>query len=161
MTKKTRMKRLKAGDVFEFEVSPSQVAIGQVLIPGVVFYTCVFEQLLDVHYSDLPDLSSLPIALVGWTTGEEFNFGTWSLVGNQPPRLDAPKPCHKVNTPQGLAIHDFDGKFVRLVMGHDEAFYPYKQSISGRAFIEDMKAIARGDSPRNSLSVSFLQKRVC
>jgi len=105
--------RLKAGDIFSFELDASRFGVGQVVEPKPSLYITVLRNPVPRTFA-LADLDPTDILLCGRTMDALFFHGYWHVVGTLPvPESCIPRPCNKVEAHGRRWISDFYAK--RLV----------------------------------------------
>ncbi len=132
---KITWRKLKQGDLFLIPCADTKKGfLGQILIPGKIFYMQVFDRLVDSSDSVVIPADGLGTPfLIGAATDDEFHRGHWKVVGTE--RVDSfPKPYHVVNTPVGLVLRDFYGADLGTATKADELLYGFEKTVSGVVF---------------------------
>lgn len=154
MTK--RMKRVLAGDVFCFEISPQKYGCVHVLVSDIIQYIVVYEPIV-VGEVPIPEIRSMALLLAGWTSDAKIYHGDWLLLGNAPPP-SVKFPIYKVGISGETWITDVNGNALRVATSEEAAELPFKSSHSPISYEEAFKA-HHGMGPWKSYFDKLLARR--
>ena len=132
---------LKAGDVFEMTISDGRLGYGVIVIARKTLYVAILRDL----YTERPHLSNLtsaPIALVGWTMDALIYHGRWSVAYHRyPDRHDIPYPNWKVEVSGVMQTTDFAGKILRPCTADEARLLDFRSSRSPIGFQNALEAL--------------------
>ena len=138
---KRKRVKLRAGDLFELQVSDGRYGYGLVIIPGGVLYAAFFRHL----YHERPHIEAVisdEIALVGWTMDALFYHDRWIVITrDQPVPADIPFPDWKVGIQGELHATDFDGQNARPIRPEEIEFLDYRFSWSPMVYVDALEAL--------------------
>jgi hypothetical protein len=100
---------LPEGSLLAIPIDAEQFAIGQILVPGKVFYLGIDPERRSPNDND----KSLNMRLFAWTTDGEIYRKTWRLIGARPAPQTFPKPNYKFEQDGELLVETFAGDVVR------------------------------------------------
>jgi hypothetical protein len=132
--------RLKAGDVFVFDLDDDHVGVGQIVETGMVFLLTILEPAFPKNV-DLSKIDPGDILLTGWTTDAQFFHDRWQVVGNMPvPITGIPRPCSKVRIGDEFWIQDYRAAPVRKATKAEQERLDYRISSSPIAYQDAFRA---------------------
>jgi hypothetical protein len=104
--------RLKAGDIFAFDVDQDRCGLGQVIEPGAVFLTTILQKAYPRDVA-LSEVDHSDILLTGWTMDGRIRHDFWRVIGNLPVPGNIPRPCSKVRIGSEFWVQDYRAKPIR------------------------------------------------
>lgn len=128
--RRTRMRPLKTGDVFQMPTPDGRHGIGQIARGGVVMWIVVFRDL----FTELPtpqDLGASDLLLSAWTTDAFFFHGRWIVFSNYPVEEERiPRPSYIVQQDGEFFVDSFDGSSLRPASQADLKLLKYRPNIA-------------------------------
>ena len=138
---KPKGKRLKAGDVFEFDAPDGRLGYGAIIRGGGVPFVIILKSLHDMRPTQ-EVISSDEIALVGWTMDAHVYHGRWRIIGHDfPERADIPFPNFKVRIGDDFYVTDVDGKPIDKATAEERALLNYQSSRAPIAYQKAFEAL--------------------
>lgn len=150
---KRRIKKILAGDIFCFEISPEKYGYIHVILSDIIQYIVVYEPIV-TGKTPISDVTSMSPLLAGWTSDAKIYHGDWRLLGNAPtPSVEL--PIYKVSISGRTWITDVNGKALRPATPKEASELSYNTSHSPIAYEMAFKA-HHGLAPWEARFDSFL-----
>ena len=153
---------LLAGNLFAIPLSRGRHAIGQVVIPGIEVFACVYLPVLakGEEFPTTLGKSRFEAAACFLVTDIAFEDGIWPVIGAAPLYPDIPSPHFKTDTDDGADILDVHEKFVRHASAKDEQTIPYRTLVDHTIVTNVITALADGrkvDEDYEMILASFIR----
>lgn len=148
-----RKRKIRAGDVFRFEVLPNRFAYGQVVFSDILQYVVIYREIMD-GMTPLSNLNSSAIILSGWTTDAKMQAGDWEIIGRIDPPSEVLLREYQVAMSDQTWVTDVHGRALRPATKKEEASLYFKSSQSPMLYEDAFKAchgLARWESYFNKL----------
>lgn len=110
--------RLKAGDIFVFDLDDARWGAGQVVEPGGVFLTTILAPAYPKGI-EIADIDPEDILLTGWTMDGWLFHGFWSVIGRREVAKSVPRPCSQVNIGDDVWVQDYRCRPIRKATANE------------------------------------------
>jgi hypothetical protein len=155
--------KLKAGDVFTFDVNDNQQGAGQIIIKSDILYVAIFEPMFSKKTISIEEVTSSKVLFIGFTVDSLLYHGRWKLIGHKD--IDKKEwlyPSYKYGQEGKTYIEDFFRSNSYLASNKDVELFDFRSTVAPIRYQKAYSAfhgLETWDPVYEKLLSSYIKKR--